>query len=128
MPYNESLAARIEKFFTAKRVAFESKRMMGGLVFMVNGKMCVGVEQKRLMARIDPDAQTAALGRKGCSPMDFTGRPMRGYIFVAMEALRTDAQLESWLGLALAFNPKAVASKRSKARVIKRKPARPSGP
>ena len=117
MPYDESLASRIGKFFTAKRVAFESKRMMGGLVFMVNGKMCVGVEQSRLMARIDPDEQIAALARKGCSPMDFTGRPMRGFVFVATEALRTDAQLESWLGLALAFNPKAMASKRSKARV-----------
>jgi TfoX/Sxy family transcriptional regulator of competence genes len=120
MPYNEALAARIEKFFSARRVAFESKRMMGGLVFMVNGKMCVGVEQTRLMARIDPAEQTAALARKGCRPMDFTGRPMRGFVFVTTEVLRTDAQLESWLTLALAFNPKAVASKRAKARALPR--------
>ena len=117
MPYNESLAARIEKFFTSKRVAFESKRMMGGLLFMVNGKMCVGVEQMRLMARIGPAEEAAALARKGCSPMDFTGRPMRGFVFVSTEVLRTEAQLASWLALALAFNPKAKASKRSKARV-----------
>jgi TfoX/Sxy family transcriptional regulator of competence genes len=120
MPYNEALAARIEKFFVTKRVAFEKKRMMGGLVFMVNAKMCVGVEQTRLMARIDPDEQTAALARQGCSPMDFTGRPMRGFVFVALKVLRTDVQLESWLALALAFNPKAVASKGSRARARSR--------
>jgi len=115
MPYNESLAARIETFFTAKRVAFESKRMMGGLVFMVNGKMCVGIEQARLMARIDPAQVAAALARKGCTPMDFTGRPMRGFVFVSTDVLRTNAQLESWLALALAFNPRAVASKKKRA-------------
>ena len=115
MPYNESLASRIEKYLIAKGAVFECKRMMGGLVFMVNGKMCVGVEQARLMARIDPAEEAAALARKGCRPMDFTGRPMRGFVFVSTDVLRTDAQLGSWLDLALAFNPKAVASKRSRA-------------
>jgi TfoX/Sxy family transcriptional regulator of competence genes len=116
MSYNESLASRIDRYFSTKRVPFESKRMMGGLVFMVNGKMCVGVEQSRLMARIDPQEQSAALARTGCTPMDFTGRPMRGYVYVSMDVLRTARQLESWLSLALAFNPKAVASKRSASR------------
>ena len=78
MAYDESLASRIDRFLTAKHATFESKRMMGGLVFMVNGKMCVGVEKKRLMARIDPDQQAAALARPGCSPMDFTGAPCGG--------------------------------------------------
>ena len=116
MAYDESLASRIERYLNAKHVAFESKRMMGGLAFMVNGKMCVGVEKNRLMARIGPDEQTAAFARAGCRPMDFTGRPMRGFVFVAADALRTERQLASWLALALAFNPKAVASKRSAAR------------
>lgn len=116
MAYDESLAARIERSLASQRVAFDSKRMMGGLAFMVNGKMCVGVEKNRLMARIGPDEQAAALKRTGCSPMDFTGRPMRGFVFVAAEALQTERQLASWLALALAFNPKAAASKRSAAR------------
>ena len=111
MAYDESLASRIEKTLTARRIAFEAKRMMGGLVFMVNGKMCVGVERTRLMARIGPDAYSAALERKGCSPMDFTGRPMRGFVFVTGAVLKADAHLESWLTLALAFNGKAAASK-----------------
>ena len=87
--------------------------MMGGLVFMVRGKMCVGVESHRLMARIGPDAETAALQRPGCRPMDFTGRPMRGFVFVEAAHLRTERQLASWLELALAFNPDAKPSSKS---------------
>ena len=116
MPYYQKLAARVERYLVEKRQRFESKSMMGGLVFMVNGKMCAGVETHRLMLRIDPAEQAAALSRPGCTPMDFTGRPMRGFVFVAATALRTDAQLECWLALALAFNPKAVASKGSRSR------------
>src|SRR5687767_8098436 len=82
MPYDELLEERIRCFFNAKRVKYEAKRMMGGLCFMVNGKMCAGVEKNRLMARIDPAVYDEALTRKGCRPMDFTGRPMCGFVFV----------------------------------------------
>ena len=107
------LADRVARIFAARAVPFESKRMMGGLVFMVRGKMCVGVESHRLMARIGPDAETAALQRPGCRPMDFTGRPMRGFVFVEAAHLRTERQLASWLELALAFNPDAKPSSKS---------------
>ena len=111
------LADRVSRIFTARAVPFESKRMMGGIVFMVRDKMCVGVEPRRLMARIGPDAEAAALQRPGCRPMDFTGRPMRGFVFVDAASLRTERQLASWLDLALAFNPAArpSASRRVKA-------------
>ncbi len=116
MAYDEALASRIEQYFTAKRIVFEGKRMMGGLVFMVNGKMCVGVSKDHLMARIDPAEQAAALKRSGCKLMEFTGRPMRGFVFIDSDALRTARQLASWLDMALAFNPAAVASKRPSGR------------
>ena len=87
MAHDEQLAARVRQFFKARVVAFEEKRMMGGLCFMVDRKMCVGVEKKRLMARIDPSVYERALGRKGCVPMDFTGRPMRGFLFVDGELM-----------------------------------------
>ena len=86
--------------------------MMGGLCFMVNGKMCVGVEKKHLMARIGPDAYDDALTRKGCRPMDFTGRPMRGFVFVEREGMKSDEELVFWLELALAYNPAAKKSRR----------------
>src|SRR6266436_3856500 len=112
MAYDEQLAERIRRGFGQRKVFFEERRMMGGLCFMVDSKMCVGVEQNRLMARIDPEAYDDALRRKGCVPMDFTGRPMRGFVFVNLTALATDGELDDWLKLALDFNPKAKASKK----------------
>jgi TfoX/Sxy family transcriptional regulator of competence genes len=112
MAYNEHLAERIRRSFSRRNVRFEEKRMMGGLCFMVDSKMCVGVERNRLMARIDPEACDAALRKEGCTPMDFTGRPMRGFVFVNPTGLTTDSELDDWLNLALDFNPKAKASKR----------------
>ena len=87
MAYDEELADRVRRIFADRSVAFEEKRMMGGLCFMVDGKMCVGVEKERLMVRIDPEIYDEALGRKGCVPMDFTGKPMRGFVFVNEEGI-----------------------------------------
>lgn len=119
MAYDELLEQRVRLFFDAKRIKHEAKRMMGGLCFMVKGKMCVGVEKNRLMARIGPEAYDDALKRKGCRPMDFTGRPMRGFVFVELEGLKSEKELAFWLELALAYNPtatKSVAKKRRFAR------------
>jgi TfoX/Sxy family transcriptional regulator of competence genes len=110
MAYDEVLDQRVRRFFEKRRVRYEAKRMMGGLCFMVKGKMCVGVETNRLMARIGPDSYDDALTRKGCRPMEFTGRPMRGFVFVMLDALRSDKALASWLELALAYNPTAKTS------------------
>jgi len=118
MAFDEQLATRVRDGFKRRKAAFEEKRMMGGLCFLVDGKMCVGVEKNRLMARIDPAVYDSALSRKGCIPMDFTGRPMRGFVFVNPEALRSDADLAAWLNLALEFNPKAKASKKKSVRTI----------
>jgi TfoX/Sxy family transcriptional regulator of competence genes len=115
MAYDEPLATRVRAFFTRRGTGFEEKRMMGGLCFMVGGKMCVGVEKERLMARIDPDEYESALRRKGCGPMDFTGRPMRGFVFVTGEGLRSERELTRWLKLALEFNPRANSSKAKRA-------------
>ena len=114
MAYDEALEKRIRRYFDRKRTRHEAKRMMGGLCFMVKGKMCVGVEKSRLMARIGPDAYEDALTRKGCRPMDFTGRPMRGFVFVEPEGLASEGELGFWLDLALAYNPAARKSARKK--------------
>ena len=99
MAYDEQLAERIRRSFKKARVRFEEKRMMGGLCFMVEGKMCVGVDKSRLMARIDPAAYESALGKKGCVPMDFTGRPMRNMVYVDTPGLRGRA-LRTWVEMA----------------------------
>lgn len=115
MAYDESLAARIRDILIQHSDVLE-KKMMGGLCFMVNDKMCVGVIKNDLMARISPDDYAVALQRKGCREMDFTGRPMKGFIFVSPEGTEYDADLEYWIRLALKFNPEARASKNTKKR------------
>ncbi|HEY5793062.1 MAG TPA: TfoX/Sxy family protein [Chthoniobacterales bacterium] len=112
MPYDQNLAGRVSRAFEQKGATFETKSMMGGLCFMVDGKMCAGITGDLLMARIDPAEEAAALKRTGCKPMDFTGRPMKGFVFIEPTGTRTAAQLAAWLNLALEFNPKAKASKK----------------
>lgn len=112
MAYDPLPENRVRHFFDAKRIKHEAKRMMGGLCFLVKGKMCVGVEKNRLMARIGPEAYEDALTRKVCRPMDFTGRPMRGFVFVDLDGLQSEKDLAFWLELALAYNPTAKKSAR----------------
>ena len=111
MAYNEKLADRIrEALVETKKV--KEKDMMGGLTFMVNDKMCVGIIKDNLMARIDPDIYDEALQKDGCREMDFTKRPMKGYVYVEPKATDMDTDLEYWVQLALDFNPLAKSSKK----------------
>jgi len=112
MAYNEYLAERVRAELKRHRVPVEEKAMMGGLCFMVHDKMCVGVDHDRLMVRLDPAREAEALARPGAAPMDFTGRPLRGFVFVAAEGWERAADLAAWLGLALDYNPRAKASKK----------------
>lgn len=112
MAYNEYLADRIRHFFKEKRTAFEEKKMMGGLCFLVDEKMCAGVVEDKLMGRIDHAIYEEALTKKGCHEMDFTGRPMKGYVFVEPNGIDSDKDLAYWLQLCLDFNPKAKSSKK----------------
>jgi len=105
MPYDESLAERVRQLLPPALVV--EKKMMGGLTFMVDGKMCVGVVGEDLMVRLDPSAHDEALRRPGARPMDFTSRPMRGFVFVGREGTAAARDLARWIDLALAFNPRA---------------------
>ncbi len=96
------------------RLDVAEKRMMGGLTFMVNGKMCVGIIKNDLMVRLDPSVYDAVLKKKGCREMNFTGKPMIGFVFVGPVGTRTDSDLAYWVDLALDFNKKAKASKKRK--------------
>jgi len=112
MAYNEKLADRTRELISLTHKNVEEKKMFGGLCFMVNGKMCVGVEQERLMVRLDPEKYDEAMEKEGCKPMDFTGKIMKGYVFVDIDSLNTKKKLEYWVKLALEFNSKAKASKK----------------
>lgn len=113
MAYSEQLAARVRKILTDVPLV-EEKKMMGGLTFMVNDKMCVGVLKDDLMVRLDPIAYDAALKRKGCREMDFTGKPMVGFVFISSKGTSNTKDLSYWIELALDFNKKAKVSKKRK--------------
>lgn len=81
---------------------------------MLNGKMCVGVVGDDMMCRIGPDAYEAALEKKGCREMIFTGKPMVGYVYVNEDGYKTRSSFEYWLSLCISFNKYAKAAKKKK--------------
>lgn len=116
MAYDEHLANRIDHVLKQKKVRFESKKMMGGLCYMVNDKMMVGIVKDSLMIRIDPDLYESSLKKPGCRHMDFTGKVMKGFLLVDPVGIDMDDDLEYWIGLCLDFNPRARSSKKGAAR------------
>lgn len=113
MAYDEILNDRIREA-VADLPNVEEKHMFGGTCFMVNGKMCVGVVKDEMMCRIDPEIYKEALEKAGCREMIFTGKPMKGYVFVSEEGMKTIKQFNYWISLCLEFNKKAIASKKKK--------------
>lgn len=112
MAYSEKLANMTRELIAATHKNVEEKAMFGGLCFMVNDKMCVGVEKDRLMVRLDPEKYDEVMEREGCRPMDFTGRVMKGFVFVDADVLTTKKKLGYWVKLALEYNKIARASKK----------------
>lgn len=114
MAYSELLADRVKQVLDDKDITYETKKMMGGLCVMVDDKMCCGIVREEVMARIGPDAYEEALTKEGCKEMNFTGRKMKGYVFLEADATDMDEDLEYWVQLCLDFNPLAKSSKRKK--------------
>ena len=113
MAYNEQLSNRIREALE-NVPGVEEKHMFGGVCYMVDGKMCVGVVKDDMMCRIGEEAQAAALERRGCREMDFAGRPMQGYVYVSDEGMRSPVDLSYWIDLCLMHNPQAKAAKKKK--------------
>ena len=114
MAYDLHLEERITRILKEKNTPFEARKMMGGLCYMVDDKMCVGIVKDHLMARIGTEVYESALSKRGCKPMDFTGRPMKGYVFIGAEGIDLEDDLDYWIQLSLDFNPLAKSSKKKK--------------
>lgn len=103
MAYDEKLAERIRTCLTARRIRFEKQKMFGGIAFMVDGRMCAGVMRDELMVRTGPEAQPTLLTRRHTRVMDFTRRPMNGFLVVAPAGVRTAAALDRWLAAGVEY-------------------------
>lgn len=114
MAFDEHLADRIRRHLERKHVAFEEKKMFGGICYLVDDKMTVGIVGEKLMVRIDPAEEKEALAKKGAGLMDFTGKSMRGFLYIQPEGYDLDKDLDMWIDECLAFNPKAKSSKKKK--------------
>ncbi len=118
MPFNENTVQRIRDFFQQKEVDFYEKKMFAGVCFMVDDKMCCGshIDKKTnedlLMCRIGDEAYNKAIEMDNVIPMEFTGKPMKGYIFVTESGHKSTKDLSYWLQLCLDFNPHAKSSKK----------------
>ena len=102
MAYDEKLADRIRKTIGKNKNVAE-KKMFGGLSFLLNGKMFCGVLKENLVLRISHDEYEDALKKPYVRPMDFTGRPMKGFLYVSRNGCKTEKQLSAWIDLCVDF-------------------------
>ncbi len=114
MAYSEYLAERVRNSLKGFNPVYAEKKMFGGMCFLVDDKMCVGIINDDLMVRIDPADQDEFLKEDGVRLMDFTKRPMKGYLYVAPKAIDMDDDLDKWIKRCLDFNPRAKSSKKKK--------------
>lgn len=96
MAYDEQLVNRIRSYFDG-REDIEEKHMFGGLAFMLDGHMCVGATDCRLMARVGPRHYDQALQHMYATIMDFTGKPLKGFVYVEPEGVESDKGLFQWI-------------------------------
>lgn len=118
MAYDEYLADRTRQLLNEKSVSYREMKMMGGLCFMVDEKMCCGLLTDKntntglLMARIGIANYEEALKRPHCSEINFTGRSMKGYVFISEDGFDMHKDLDYWIQLCLDHNPIAKSSKK----------------
>ena len=110
MAYDLALAARISALLKPRR-GVEAKRMFGGVCFLLQGNMCCGVAGKKLMVRVGPDAYEGALACPHAKPMDLTGRPLRGFVFVMPAGLQ-GAALKTWIARGVRYAASLPAKRR----------------
>lgn len=111
MGYNEKLSDKIREALSG-HTKVEEKYMFGGVCYMLNGKMYIGVVEDEMMCRIGPDVYDEAIEKAGCHEMVFTGKPMKRYVYVSEEGYKNKKQFDNWIGLCVAFNKYSKAAKK----------------
>ena len=113
MPFDEKLNSRIREAL-ADLPEVEGKKMFNGACYMLNGKMCISVVKDEMMCRIDPEKYEAVLEKDGCREMIHKGKPLKGYVLVSNEGIKTKRDFDYWINLSLEFNKKAKSSMKKK--------------
>ncbi|HEY5692535.1 MAG TPA: TfoX/Sxy family protein [Cyclobacteriaceae bacterium] len=119
MAYNEKLADRMREYLVDLK-KIEEKKMMGGLCFLYKGKMCCGIVKDDLMVRVVPERYEEALSHPFGRPMDFTGKPLKNFVFVSAEGFKKNTGLAYWLEMGIEFVDTQPAKKAKKKSVKKK--------
>ena len=114
MAYDNKLAETVRHALDGE-VGWTERKMFGGVAFMLRGKMCCGIVNDQLMVRVGAEAYEKTLALPHVRPMDFTGKPMRGFVYVGPEGTKTVAAARKWIALGAAA-PKPAKSKSSRKR------------
>ena len=114
MAYDENLSLRIHKLLTELNINFIEKGMFGGNAFMINDKMCVGIVRDKLMLRVMEEYYESLLEESHVDPMNFTGKIMKGFVFIEPEGLSTDKLLQRWIQYGLDFAERGVVKSKKK--------------
>lgn len=102
MAYDAGLADRI-RVVLADAPGVDERKMFGGIAFLLDGNMAVGIVGEELMVRVGPDAWADALAQPHAREMDFTGRSMKGFVYVSGEGVAEDADLSGWVAQGTEF-------------------------
>ncbi len=102
MAFDETLSQRVRSLLIG-RAGYAERKMFGGIAFMLDSKMCFGVLNDELVARVSAADYAAALKQPQVRPMDFTGRPMKGYLYIAAAAIADDGSLAMWVDRCVSF-------------------------
>jgi TfoX/Sxy family transcriptional regulator of competence genes len=97
MAYDERLAERTRDVLAEHGADLFERKMFGGLAFMLRGNMCVGIMGDELMVRVGPDTYAETLARPHARVMDFTGRPMKGFVIVSADGIKSAKGLRTWV-------------------------------
>jgi TfoX/Sxy family transcriptional regulator of competence genes len=114
MAYNEELVFRTKKLLIQENVIFQEKKMFGGYAFMINDKMCVGIIKEELMVRVMEEFYEALLEENYAKPMNFTGKTMKGFLFIEPEGTSTDFLVLKWIKYGLDFGERGILKTKKK--------------
>lgn len=123
MTYDQGAAERIREVLDGQHNVTE-KRMFGGVAFMLEGHMSVGLIEDKLMVRVGPESYDRVLRERHVREMDFTGRPMRGFVYVVPSGYEADVDLERWVGLGVRYATSLPAKRTGKKTAPTRKAQR----